>query len=65
MRGIDMENSLRFDMSSEEVKIERLNPFDVIDILKEKGIVIGDVIMNSEKYIRVCHILGVKPPLVL
>jgi len=45
-------------------KVRRLYVFDVLEILREDGIVVDDRIVDSAKFISRCHILGFKPDVV-
>jgi hypothetical protein len=38
--------------------LRNLDKEELIGILKEEGIVVGSVIMNSQKFVKRCHQLG-------
>ena len=44
-------------------EVKKLKPYDVLQILKDEGIVYQGIIMDVDKYLKRCHLLGVKPPL--
>ena len=41
--------------------LRRMNGYDLIKMAREKGIVCGEVIMNSQRFIKLCHLHGFKP----
>ena len=41
--------------------VREVYPYDVLQVLRERGIVLGKLIMNSGKFIRVCGLHGVSP----
>jgi hypothetical protein len=43
------------------IKVREVYPFDVLQVLREKGIVLGKVVMDSRKFITVCGLHGVSP----
>lgn len=40
--------------------LRRMNGYDLIKMAREKGIVCGEVIMNSQRFIKLCHLHGFK-----
>jgi len=43
------------------MEIRRLCKFDVLRIAREEGIVYGNVLMDSGRFIKLCHRLGFHP----
>ena len=48
-------------LKMEDLKIRQLLSFEVLEILREEGIVFNDVIMDGQRFIKRCHLLGFHP----
>ena len=42
-------------------ELRKLDNFEILQILKEEGIIVGSVVMDSQRLITKCHQLGVMP----
>jgi hypothetical protein len=54
----------KFFKFEEVLKMERVRKlylFDVVEILRKEGIVIDDVVMDTGKFVKRCHLLGFDP----
>ena len=39
-------------------ELRKLDVFDVLKVLREEGIVCGRVVIDSQRFIKRCHVLG-------
>jgi hypothetical protein len=42
-------------------RVRSLFPVEVVDLLREDGIIIGDVVMSWSRFIKRCYLLGFDP----
>ncbi len=52
---------LRFNSSKVASSVRSLNYNDLAEILRQEGIVLGNVVMSWPRFIMKCHLLGFDP----
>jgi hypothetical protein len=41
--------------------LRKVDSFEILQMLKDEGIIIGSVVINSQRLLKKCHQLGVLP----